>query len=635
MALLLTCTAKVLAQGQGINAIDSMLQALSNAHEDTNKVSLLNNVSYALRAVQPTSGINYGNQALTLAQKLTWKKGIADACYALGYNYLSKNNYGAARSNFQKAVNLYRDLGDRRGRSNTLIGLGDIFREQGNYSDAEIYYNSADSIKEAMKDNQGKAYCYTRMGSVYELRGNYPKALEYDLVALSIFEKSGDKHGVADNLENIGAIYQKLGDYSNAQDYYTRALGICEQMGFKTGIANCLEKSGTIYQIMGNYAKALDCYNKALFKYDALGDKLGNARILTAIGNTYAVQGNYPRALGYDFKSLSRLKELDNKSEMAGCMVTIGVAYKSIANATNPVKRDEYVPDGKEAQQRKALAYIDSALAIDLEIGDLYGLQQCYKERSDIEEMMGNYSEANQSYKQHVYYRDSLFNKEKTREEAQREAEFRHKGIEDSLKEQKLLSDAELIRQTLTSEVQHSIDSSSIAMKQLSLQKTESDLELQQSLDNELKQKTQLQEINIEQKNARIRQQRLISYVYIAGIAALLLISFFVYRSFTVQKKLNKVITQLISEREKTIEERTAELRIANTKLIELIQFNAHNIREPLSRIMGTMNLREYVSDEEFMENYWKLMEKSVNDLDNTIKHVIFSAENSTNDPGK
>lgn len=97
-----------------------------------------------------------------------------------------------------------------------------------------------------------------------------------------------------------------------------------------------------------------------------------------------------------------------------------------------------------------------------------------------------------------------------------------------------------------------------------------------------------------------------------------------------------KVIEKLITEQEKIIHTRTKELAEANVKLIqandklvELIQYNSHSLREPLTRVMGAMNIHDYFSHEEFNKEIWPEMERAVQDLDIRIRAVINLAEES------
>src|ERR1700691_2503872 len=81
------------AQKQGQERIDSLLQRLPRIGTDSNKVKLLNELSYLYSDVNPSEGIKYGQQALLISVNLDWRKGMADANNRLGMNYYTKTDY--------------------------------------------------------------------------------------------------------------------------------------------------------------------------------------------------------------------------------------------------------------------------------------------------------------------------------------------------------------------------------------------------------------------------------------------------------------------------------------------------------------------------------------------------------------
>jgi signal transduction histidine kinase len=86
-------------------------------------------------------------------------------------------------------------------------------------------------------------------------------------------------------------------------------------------------------------------------------------------------------------------------------------------------------------------------------------------------------------------------------------------------------------------------------------------------------------------------------------------------------------ISKLVNTQEKIIEERTQELTQLNKQLIDIIHFNSHTIREPLTRIMGLMQLKPIVPEDEFFSSCWPMMMSSVQDLDGRLKEVILKTE--------
>ena len=89
----------------------------------------------------------------------------------------------------------------------------------------------------------------------------------------------------------------------------------------------------------------------------------------------------------------------------------------------------------------------------------------------------------------------------------------------------------------------------------------------------------------------------------------------------------NVLISTLLSQQKRTIDDRSQALSRLNARLVELIQFNSHTIREPLTRVMGLMSLYELMTHENFFTEYWPLLEESVNDMDKTIRQIIAKTE--------
>src|SRR6185503_212551 len=86
-----------LAQLQGQERIDSLLGQLPKANDDTNKVKLLVDLSHTFYSINPDDGLKFGQQGLALAEKLEWKKGMANACRTIAGNYgFGKSDYAAA-----------------------------------------------------------------------------------------------------------------------------------------------------------------------------------------------------------------------------------------------------------------------------------------------------------------------------------------------------------------------------------------------------------------------------------------------------------------------------------------------------------------------------------------------------------
>jgi hypothetical protein len=87
------------------------------------------------------------------------------------------------------------------------------------------------------------------------------------------------------------------------------------------------------------------------------------------------------------------------------------------------------------------------------------------------------------------------------------------------------------------------------------------------------------------------------------------------------------VLNELVNMQEKIIDERSQELTLFNKQLTDISQFDFHYIREPLTRIIGLMQLKPLISDEEFFRSCWPMLVASVQDLESRLKEIIIKSE--------
>src|SRR4051794_40628000 len=76
------------------STIDSLRAILKTAAQDTNRVNILNALSYALLYSNADTTIYYANQAKDLSEQLNYSKGAASAYLRLGQAYNNLGSYG-------------------------------------------------------------------------------------------------------------------------------------------------------------------------------------------------------------------------------------------------------------------------------------------------------------------------------------------------------------------------------------------------------------------------------------------------------------------------------------------------------------------------------------------------------------
>jgi len=357
--------------------IDSLENILKKQKDDTNKVKLLNKVSYKLSILgKYDSSIAYAQRAETLAIKIRFKKGITHALTNLGKSYYDKNNYLKAIEYNFKSLALSQET---------------------------------DSNEEITAD-------YGQIGLIYWKQGNYPKALEYEFKSLNTAQENGNKNDIALCFCSIGIIYSDQGNNVKALEYYLKALTILQQTNDKDAIAIDLGNIGDLYYDMNNYPKALEYNFKALTLAKEIGNKDVIASDLDNIGTVYSKQGDFSKALEYEFRALSIVQEIEDKDAITDLYINAGGIYTKL----------------KKYKQAKTL--LDSALVLSINTGNKKNTENTYSSLVKLDSVMGNYKTSYKDYKQYIVYHDSLINQESIRKITQMELNKEFQKVEDSIK---------------------------------------------------------------------------------------------------------------------------------------------------------------------------------------------------------
>ncbi len=324
----------------GLNAQNGKIDSLQNlldhhSQVDTVRVNLLNEIASSSRHSEPEKSLNYAEEALKLANKINYKKGIADAFNFIGLVYTDQDNYASALEYYHKSLKLAEEIGYKKQVAWSLNNIGLVYWKKGNYPLALDYYQKSLKIFEEIGHKKGIAICLNNIGLIYNYQGNYPQALDYYQKSLKISEEMGNKIGIARTFNNIGLIYNRQGNYPLALEYYQKALKIFEEIGHKYGIANSSSNIGIIYNRQGNYPLALEYYQKSLKIFKEIGINLGVSRIHKCLGEVYLKKLKYEKALDYTLKSLKIGEELESLDDL----IEVHQQLSEIYVATNNYKK--------------------------------------------------------------------------------------------------------------------------------------------------------------------------------------------------------------------------------------------------------------------------------------------------------
>jgi len=159
--------------------MDSLFSILKTSGEDTSRVKILNSLSGQFwQLADYQQALSYANQALLLAEKLSYAKGIADAYHYLGNIHGNQGKYELALKNYFRSLQIRKKMDDKKAMAASCNNIGNMYWYQGKYEQAMNQYMKSLKLKEKTGDRDGMAYSYNNIGMIFHLQGKYESALK-------------------------------------------------------------------------------------------------------------------------------------------------------------------------------------------------------------------------------------------------------------------------------------------------------------------------------------------------------------------------------------------------------------------------------------------------------------------------
>ncbi len=258
---------------QAQTKMDSLTRILNKTSQDTNRVIILNELRRATGSSEPLKSFQYGKDALELALKLNYTKGIASA----------------------------------------YSGLGSFYRQQGNYGKATEYQLYSLKYYEQLNKYSGIAIAYNNLGVLYYRQGNWKEAMKSYHKSLFLAQKEKQEHDIATYMLNVGEVHQELQQYDSAIFYETKVIEISTRLNIQDNIAYAVGIIGQVYMAEKKYSRALQNELKALAIFEKIDDIDAIAEYQADIAMVYLAMKNYVLAQQYAEKCLATALKNESK----------------------------------------------------------------------------------------------------------------------------------------------------------------------------------------------------------------------------------------------------------------------------------------------------------------------------------
>lgn len=425
--------------------------------------------------------------------------------------------------------------------------------------------NKIDSLISLLTKNQNDSATISTKLEISQAYYNtdLKQSLAYAQQALELAQDKNYQEGIQHALSVLSRIHRRLGNFTIAIEYNLRQVAISEKRNDAEGVIDAYTTLGNISSSVENYKESK---NYLFLAYDA--GKKNDAANLSSIMNF--IGRNYGKMGVYDSAEIWILNALEHETKYPQEGYTLSYIYNNLAEVyiyqkkydraircyllSKELPAEEKSHFGETftlnglAKAYQALEHYDqaiNALKESITISTQYGYRDKTKESYgilyEIYEERKDYKNALRYYKEFNLYQDSIFSEDKL--------QF-IENLKINYETEQIASENEI-----------------------------------------LKKDAQL-------KDASIIQQKtytLIGVILIISISGAFVFLFYTYKQ---NKKRNKFLADYNTNLETQVTERTKELVNSNLELIkqnnQLEQFGyitAHNLRAPVARILGLINI--------------------------------------------
>lgn len=355
--------------------IDSLRRELDSYTDyDENYVDLLNKVSFEYIKSDPSQSTYYINLAITISNELNYEKGLLRATSNKGSSYWVSGLHDESLSYYLLALSYNSEsypLEFIRINNN----IAEVFKKKSMYDSAEKYYEMAvNMVKQKIPDDP-PVILLSNIAEIYLMRNAIDSAQYYYQLCLDESIEQNDQRGLAYAYEGLAELAFRKFDIDNAIELQTKSIEIRKEINDVRGIIQSMQFLGVYLIHQSKVDSAFSLWDKAeeiAFDYKALD--LLNDIYLTKYEYYYFL-GEYKRATEYvrNFKLLS--DSLQSQEFMSSLNRMKNALLSEVKEAENRALRQQQIRE----RIVNRIRLITIAISFLLFIGVVYFV---YKSRS-------------------------------------------------------------------------------------------------------------------------------------------------------------------------------------------------------------------------------------------------------------
>ncbi len=326
--------------------VDSLLNKLSVAKEDTGKATLYENLALAYRFTEPAKAIGYGKQGILLSKKLSFDKGIAGNSLRVSTAYAYSGKLDTGLLYLDTALVYTQKIGDLNRLGLIYLNRADYYRQKMYMKQALLDCDTALQYADRANNDDVRARVNQTMGSVYFRQEDYLAGISYSEKAITLYRKIGNMRMSSAVLNNLGLIYKEMNEFDKSVKVMEQAIHITDSLRDITNLSIYYANLSSVYIQKEEYTEAIRYADKAM-EYAVMQDNAGEIALAQSLkGKVLANQKKYAEAIVLVSKSLpvfQEIEDIDNVNISADILAT---SYAGLGDHT---KAYEYTLIAREA----------------------------------------------------------------------------------------------------------------------------------------------------------------------------------------------------------------------------------------------------------------------------------------------
>jgi serine phosphatase RsbU (regulator of sigma subunit) len=288
---------------QGSN-IDSCLNVLKTAKDDTNKVILLDHIAWDISYINLQKGIDYSLMSYDLAKKLNYEKGYSKICNTLAAIYTDMAEISKALDFALEGLKYAKKNNQIRSQVYLYNTIGNVYSKRKDTKKSLYYYLQSTVLAKKVVPYKFPVTAYSNIVGIYIAKNKLDSAMYFANLCLDFNLKENNKDRLSNSYICLSEIYYQLNNSAKCLLYAKNAVNASIDIKDEYTLSHAYVQLSNAYYLQNDMKLAVEALSRATEYANKTGDIPALESIAKNLSELYEESGDFKNSLKYykDFK---------------------------------------------------------------------------------------------------------------------------------------------------------------------------------------------------------------------------------------------------------------------------------------------------------------------------------------------